>query len=49
MSAPFRAAGVAVLLLGACTTPPPEAYVAPRWVPVGGLVASVGLLVAEAL
>lgn len=29
--------------------PPPEAYVAPRWVPVGGLVASVGLLVAEAL
>jgi CHAT domain-containing protein len=27
MSAPFRAAGVAVMLLGACTTPPPEAYV----------------------
>lgn len=27
---------------------PPDAYVAPRWVPVAGLVASIGLLVAEA-
>jgi len=28
--------------------PPAEAYLAPRWVPVAGLVASIGLLVAEA-
>jgi amino acid transporter len=27
---------------------PPEAYVAPRWVPVAGLISSLGLLVSEA-
>lgn len=28
---------------------PPDAYVAPRWVPVAGLIASIGLLASEAL
>jgi amino acid transporter len=41
--------GALIAIKRRCTPAPPEAYVAPRWVPIAGLVTSVGLLASELL